>query len=244
MKDQLLDLVSHTHDLGCIDLIKIVGDENTTEIHGIADDRSIVLNASFNNTIADFNGTFGMPNLNNLKSILSTPIFDADSSITVKRQDREEATNVPVGLHFQTVNNDYSNDYRFMVTEVVNEKLKNVSFKGANWQVEFTPTEANIQKLRYQSQANPNEIIFQTKTEDGNLVFSFGDHSTHAGSFVFQADVDGILNSNWHWPLKAVQGILSLTGDKKMYISDSGAAKITVNSGLATYDYIILAQQK
>ncbi len=38
MRDCLLDLVQHTYDLGCIDLIKIVGDENTTQIEGLAED--------------------------------------------------------------------------------------------------------------------------------------------------------------------------------------------------------------
>ena len=38
MRDYLLDLVEHTYDLGCIDLIKIVGDTSKTEIVGLASD--------------------------------------------------------------------------------------------------------------------------------------------------------------------------------------------------------------
>jgi hypothetical protein len=38
--------------------------------------------------------------------------------------------------------------------------------------------------------------------------------------------------------------ILSLAGDKTFRISDEGAAQITVNSGLATYNYILPAQSK
>jgi hypothetical protein len=41
-----------------------------------------------------------------------------------------------------------------------------------------------------------------------------------------------------------VISILDLTGDKVMKISDDGAAQITVDSGLATYTYIIPAQSK
>ena len=43
MRDCLLDLVQHTHDLGCIDLVKIVGDENSTQIEGLAEDLSVVV---------------------------------------------------------------------------------------------------------------------------------------------------------------------------------------------------------
>ncbi len=47
MRDHLLDLVEHTYDLGCIDLVKITGDDSTTVIDGLAEDRSVVVQASF-----------------------------------------------------------------------------------------------------------------------------------------------------------------------------------------------------
>jgi hypothetical protein len=40
--------------------------------------------------------------------------------------------------------------------------------------------------MKLQSAAHNEEPTFNVKTESGNLVFSFGDASTHAGSFVFQ----------------------------------------------------------
>ena len=56
MKDCLKDLVEHTFDLGCIDLIKIVGDTNTTEVSALAEDLSVVVQAKFHNPVADFVG--------------------------------------------------------------------------------------------------------------------------------------------------------------------------------------------
>ena len=38
MRDYLLDLVEHTFDLGCIDLVKIVGDDKGTAVTGLAED--------------------------------------------------------------------------------------------------------------------------------------------------------------------------------------------------------------
>jgi hypothetical protein len=46
------------------------------------------------------------------------------------------------------------------------------------------------------------------------------------------------------WPVKQIIDILSLSGDKTMRISDQGVAEITVDSGLATYRYLIPAQTK
>jgi hypothetical protein len=95
-----------------------------------------------------------------------------------------------------------------------------------------------------QANANSEETTFVAKTEDTSLKFYFGDHSTHAGDFVFQHDVGGKLTKAWSWPISAVISILSLGGDKTFKISDQGAAMITVDSGIAEYQYILPAQQK
>jgi len=38
MRDYLKDLVEHTHDLGCIDLIKITGNNKKTAMVGVEED--------------------------------------------------------------------------------------------------------------------------------------------------------------------------------------------------------------
>ena len=63
MRDYLLDLVEHSYDLGCIDLIKITGTDTDTSVDGLAEDKSVVLQAKFGTPVADYIGTFGMPNL-------------------------------------------------------------------------------------------------------------------------------------------------------------------------------------
>jgi hypothetical protein len=98
--------------------------------------------------------------------------------------------------------------------------------------------------LKLQAAAHTEETVFQVKTENSNLVFFFGDASTHAGSFVFESNVKGKLKQTWSWPVTQVMSILNLDGDKIMKIADAGAMMITVNSGLASYDYILPAQTK
>jgi len=243
MRDHLLDLVEHTHDLGCIDLIKITGTAKETVIDGIAEDRSVVVQGRFLAPVADFIGTFGMPNLTKLKILLNLAEYRESAEITVKRQERN-GEQAPVGLHFQNAVGDFKNDYRFMTSEIVAEKLKTAKFRGANWNIEFEPTIAGIQRLKMQAQANAEENTFQTRTDAGDLKFMFGDHSTHAGEFVFHPGITGELKKPWAWPVKQVISILDLTGDKTVRISDDGAAMITVNSGIAEYNYILPAQSK
>jgi len=240
MKDHLLDLVEHTFDLGCIDLVKITGTDKETVISGLAEDRNVVVEGAFANPVADFIGTFGMPNLGKLKILLNLQEYKEDAKLSITRKD----TGAPDGINFENKVNDFKNNYRFMASEIVNEKLKTVKFKGVNWNIEFEPTNASIQRLKMQAQANAEEVNFQVKTEGTDLKFFFGDHSTHAGNFVFQPGVSGQLKRAWSWPIKTVISILDLTGDKVFKISDDGAAQITVNSGLATYNYILPAQSK
>jgi hypothetical protein len=131
-----------------------------------------------------------------------------------------------------------------MTPEVINEKLKSVKMKTVKWNVEFVPSVASIQKMKFQASANSEETTFVAKTENGALKFYFGDHSSHAGNFVFQDAVGGTLNKNWNWPVSAVISILGLPGDKEIKISDEGVAQITVDSGIAVYSYLLPAQSK
>lgn len=243
MKDILQDLVTHTHALGFLPVVKVTGTASSTAIESMAEDRSVILNATTHTPVAEFDGVFGMPNLDKLNTHLKCPEYKDDAKIEVIKQERNGVT-IPTTIHFENAAGDFQNDYRFMNTEVINEKLKSVKFKGAGWEIEFEPSIASIQKLKFQSQAHSEEPLFQVKTEDANLVFSFGDASTHAGNFVFQTDVVGKLKSAWAWPVVQVMSILALSGDKTMRISDQGAMQITVDSGLAEYNYILPAQSK
>jgi hypothetical protein len=240
MKDYLLDLVEHTYDLGCIDAIKIVGDDKSTRISGLPTEPSVVVQAEFKAPVPEFIGTCGMPNLSKLKILLNLPEYRENAKITLQRK----ADGTLENLEFCNAVGDFRNTYRFMSPEVANEKIKNMKFRGVKWNVEFEPTVAAIQRLRMQAQANADEPNFQVRIDGTDLKFHFGDHSRHAGEFVFQAGVKGTLKRTWSWPVAVVQNILALTGDKIMRISDDGAAEITVDSGLVMYTYILPALSK
>jgi hypothetical protein len=239
MKDYLQDIVQHTHSLGIIDLVKIIGNENTTTVEAVGEERTVIMQAQFHNPVPEFIGTFGMPNLSKLNTILNIPEYKDDAKLTITKKD-----DLPTGVHFENRDSDFKNDYRFMSAEIVNDQLKTVKFKGVKWGVEVEPSVAAIQRLKFQAQANSGETTFIAKTENNNLTFYFGDHSSHAGNFVFAHDIAGTLTKAWSWPLNAVISILSLSGDKMIRFSDEGAAQITVDSGLATYNYILPAQTK
>lgn len=243
MKDILQDVVAHTHSLGFLNLVKVSSDDATTNIESMAEDRSVIMSATTKNKVGEFTGVFGMPNLDKLALHLKCPEYQKDSKIEVKSAERNGET-VPTHIHFENAAGDFQNDYRFMNKQIIEEKLKTVKFKGATWNVTFQPSVASIARMKLMSAAHTEEPVFNVKTVDNNLVFSFGDASTHAGEFVFQHGIEGTLSHTWSWPVAQVQAILNLDGDATMSISDQGAMMISVDSGMTKYDYILPAQSK
>ncbi len=240
MKDILQDVVAKTHALGFLNLVKVTGADTTT-FESMAEDRSVILTADTTQIVSE--GTFGMPNLDKLALHLKNPEYQKDAKIDVVKAERNGET-IPTHIHFENSTGDFQNDYRFMNQQIIEEKLKSVKFKGANWDVKFSPSIASIARMKLQSAAHSEEPTFNVMTKSGNLVFSFGDASTHAGEFVFQHGIEGTLAHTWSWPVAQVQSILNLDGELTMSISDQGAMMITVDSGMAKYDYILPAQSK
>ena len=243
MKDILQDVVSKTHSLGFLSLVKVNSETEATTIESMAEDRSVILNSTTHNAVSEFNGTFGMPNLDKLALHLKNPEYQKDAKIDVVKAERNGEV-IPTHIHFENASGDFENDYRFMNKQIIEEKLKSVKFKGATWNVTFQPSKAAIGRMKLQSAAHAEEPTFNVSTKENDLVFSFGDQSTHAGTFVFEAGVEGTLAHTWSWPVAQVQAILNLDGEITMSISDQGAMQISVDSGLAKYDYILPAQSK
>ena len=243
MQDLLKDIVGHTHNLGFLNIVKITGTEDKTQIDSMADDRTVIMYAETANPTPDMIGVFGMPQLNKLKYNLDCPEYKENAKIEVVKADRNGET-IPIGLHFENEAGDFKNDYRFMNTEIINEKLKTVKFRGVKWDVEINPTVQSIQRFQFQAAANTEHTTFLAKTDGGNLKFTFGDQSTHGGEFIFATDVSGNLNKGWTWPVASVLSILKIAdaNNAKVSFSNEGAMQIELDSGIATYKYIIPAQ--
>ena len=243
MKDILKDIVEHTQNLGFLTTVKITGEEGATTMFSMADDRSVIMEATTHNPYPDMLGVFGMPQLQKLKYLLDGSEYQKDAVITVKSGERNGAT-IPTGLEFVNKDADFKNSYQFMLTEHINEKMKTVKFRGVNWDVHVSPSLPAVQRFNFQAGANSEHPTFLAKTDDTNLKFIFGDASSHGGEFVFATDVKGSLNKGWSWPVGQVLQILKLSDSAKvtLHFSNEGAMQVSVDSGLGKYQYIIPAQ--
>ncbi len=243
MKDILQDIVSHTQNLGFLTTVKVTGTDKNTVINSMADDRSVIMEAETAAPYPDMIGVFGMPQLNKLKYLLDGNEYKENAKISITTAQRN-GEDIPVGIHFENKDGDFKNDYRFMNQEVINERMKTVKFRGVKWDVELEPTVASVQRFNFQAGAHNEHPTFLAKTDNGNLKFIFGDASTHAGEFIFAMGVTGKLDRGWTWPVLPILSILKIAdvNNTKMSLSNEGAIQITLDSGLATYKYIIPAQ--
>ena len=242
MRDILQDIVNHTNKLGFLNIVKVTGDDQKTQVDSMADDRSVIMYAETKDPQPSMKGVFGMPQLEKLRYLVEGKEYQDGAKIEVVTANRN-GEDLPVGLHFENKDGDFKNDYRFMNTEIINEKLKTVKFRGVNWHVEVAPTVAAIQRFQFQAGANTEHATFLAKTDNDKLVFIFGDQSSHGGEFVFATGVTGKLNKAWTWPVNAVLSILKIAdgNNTKMSFSNDGAMQIELDSGIATYKYIIPA---
>lgn len=243
MKDILSDIVAHTNKLGFLNIVKITGDEKKTLIDSMADDRTVIMYAETTNPYPDMVGVFGMPQLEKLRYLLDGSEYKEDAKIEVVTGDRNGET-IPIGLHFENKDGDFKNDYRFMNQSIIEEKLKTVKFRGVKWDVELTPNLNAVQRFQFQAGANSEHTTFLAKTDGDKLKFTFGDQASHGGEFVFATGVTGKLTKGWTWPVVPVLSILKAAdvNNTTVSFSNEGAMQITLDSGLATYKYIIPAQ--
>jgi len=227
MKDILQDIVSHTQNLGFLTTVKITGTDKGTTVNSMAEDRSVIMEAETANPYPDMLGVFGMPQLQKLKYLLDGSEYKDNAKISITTADRNGET-LPVGLHFENKDGDFKNDYRFMSTEIINEKMKTVKFRGVKWDVEVEPTVNAVQRFNFQAGANNEHPTFLAKTESGNLKFIFGDASTHGGEFIFAQNVAGKLDRGWTWPVAQILSILKIAdvNNTKMSLSNEGAIQI------------------
>ena len=140
IKDTLKDVIRHTHDLGIFEMVKIKGSTESTEIETVDADKTVILKGSTNNPVVDFaDATVGLSRMAVLKGYLQYPGFDKeDSTVTVQTQERN-GEQVPVEVAFTSTEGTDAH-YRFMLADVINQQLKDIKFKGAEFDVTIQPS--------------------------------------------------------------------------------------------------------
>ena len=147
IKDTLKDVLKHTHNLGIFEMVKVTGTAEETNIETVDADKTVIFKGKTVNPVPDFvDATVGLSRMNVLDGYLKYPDFDdADATVQVVKQDRNGA-DVPTEVEFISVAGTDAH-YRFMLADVVNQQLKEIKFKGAEFDINIVPSAKNLKDL-------------------------------------------------------------------------------------------------
>lgn len=249
MRETFLDIIKHTGDLGFIEIVKITGATDKTNIESIDADKRVIVKGTLKEASAELEGEFGFKDLTLLKSYCNFANFKTDTStvevIREKRGDRE----VVAEVRFASEDNETSATYRVMNIDLVPDQPK---FLGGNWDLEFKPSAAKIAEFsELASSLMSIEQYFMPKTDkDGNLRFYIGDETaaTNKASLVFEKNVKTEFPAGLYWPIQQVLAVLKLAGSDKaeptIHLLAKGALQISFDSSEASWVYIFPGQRR
>ncbi len=237
--DQFKDIVKHTHQLGFVDMVKVIGTDTDAKIEAIDVDKTVVVYGDMYQPIAGLESTVGLSRLAQLKGFIDLH----DKSVTSIVDEMRSAVSVPTELKFDNKDGEVA-VYRFMSETMANDQIKVPPFKGAVWNVTLKPEKKKIDRLNaYQGILGGMEKRFTVSTDGDKLNFAIGSGPTDRTTVPFATGITGALKHQWSWPLTQVLSILKLNDneDLTMHFSDMGALKIDVDSGICKYQYILPA---
>jgi hypothetical protein len=244
IKDTLKDVLRHTHGLGFFEMVKISGTTDETLVETVNTDKTVIMKATLANPVPDFvNATVGLSRMGVLQGYIQYPDFDDEAAtVHIVTQDRN-GEKTPSEVEFVAVNGTTAH-YRFMLADVVNQQLKDIKFKGSEYDVSFTPSVKNLKDLAYfNGVLSTYEANFIPKTEKGLLYFYIGDNSGDRSRILIAEGVKGDIKHEQSWPLDVVLKILRLGDASKVVVSinSRGLLQIVVNSGLGEYTFYLPA---
>ena len=245
IKDTLKDVLKHTHSLGIFEMVKISGTLEETNIETVDADKTVIFKGKTVNPVPDFvSATVGLSRMSVLDGYLKYPGFDDEAATVAVTTQNRNNEDVPVEVAFTAADGTDAN-YRFMLADVVNQQLKEIKFKGAEFDVNIVPSAKNLKDLSYfNSVLGSFESNFSPRTKDGKLYFHIGDGASDRTKILIAEAVEGELTSEFRWPLDIVLKILRL-GDSSnvvMSINSKGLLQIKVHSGLGEYTYLLPAK--
>lgn len=245
IKDTLKDVLKHTHSLGIFEMVKITGTASETQVETVDADKTVIFKGKTNNPVPDFmDSTVGLSRMSVLDGYLKFPGFDDEqATVRVIKQTRNEE-DIPVEVEFVSPEGTDAH-YRFMLADVINQQLKEIKFKGADFDINIVPSQKNLKDLTYfNSVLSSFESTFSPRTEDGKLYFYIGDAGGDRTKIMVSDAPDGEITHEFKWPLDIVLKILRLSDSSNVVLSINakGLLQIKVHSGMGEYTYLLPAK--
>ena len=238
LKDIVLDVAKNIAGLGTFEEILVEQEANSTKFTAYPEDSTITVLASSKDKVSELPDACGMLNLGFMVG-LSNLYRSEDSSVATGTNNKSDIDR----LVFSGKDGN-KDEYRLTPTNLM--KTKSRSFKGTTWDVVVQPSNSKISELSQRAglyaSIDPNLVA---TTENGKLVFTFGgaQGGGHSGKFVF-ADTTQTLKRPVTLPIQSLLLALKTASQGTPVISISEkVAKIEFDSGVISYEYLVIAQQ-
>lgn len=241
IRDVFKDILEHTHGLGIYEMIKIAGSVDDTTVEAVDLGKTVILKAKLD-MVPDFvDSVAGLSRLSVLDGYLNYPGFGEDSAdVKVIKQERN-GEEIPQEVSF-TAPDGTDAHYRFMPTAAVDLHLKEIKFKGAEYDFSVVPSAKNRSDLAYfNGVLSAFEGYFIPRIEDGHLYFYIGDESGDRTK-VLISDTDGKIDQECKWPLDIMLKILRL-GDNAVISFAPRLIEVKVDSDHGVYTYLLPAKK-
>lgn len=242
IKDILVEVVRQTS--GLVSAIKITGTPTETRFQGVDENKTIFVEGVLKTPIPDFEGEFGITNLNLLKGLLEFASYRTDTAVfNVNRRKWNDKSTVE-SFSFRDVNN-VGSDYRCMSPDLVPEQAE---IRNIPWDVVFTPNKGKLAEFQQLSNLYKEvSSTFGAKTEETNLIFYIGDDnsSTHRGAMVFETGVNGNLGGDLLWSVGHFISVMKLAADKptELRLTNHGVLSVSTETANANFTYFLRASR-
>jgi len=244
MREVLLDLVKQTG--GLTEALRVTGTAEATVIKGCDADKTLFIEATLKQPLAEFEGEFGVTNINLLSGLLNfTNYLTDDATFNVKKRERDGAMTVEQ-FEFRNKVTGNDADFRMMDPKHVPDQA---TIPNIPWDVIVTPTKSKVAEFQQLTAlfAGVGDKTFGARTVNGDLQFYIGDEesSTHRVSMVFEAGVKGDLKGSLSWNTHQFLSIMKLTGahPTTMKITSRGVLSVEVETPHGIYNYFLRANK-
>ena len=171
---------------------KLTGTVESTEVETVDADKTVIFKGETHQPVPDLvDSTIGLSRMGVLQGNLQYPGYDdATGSVAVVTQERN-GEQVPTEVEFKSADGNEAH-YRFMLADVINQQLKSIKFKGAEFDVNVVPTDKNLKDLTYfNSVLGTYEANFSPKTNGTDLFFHIGDAGSDRTKIHIRNTIEG-----------------------------------------------------
>ncbi|RYD41108.1 MAG: hypothetical protein EOP83_34315 [Verrucomicrobiaceae bacterium] len=244
----IADVVKQT--IGLVDILKVTGTAEETRIQGVDANKTLFIEAYLREPLSELSGEFGITNLNMLRGLLDFATYRTEkSTFSVKRmmiRDRDGELNRETveQFEFRDGTTGAGADFRCMSPDRVPDQA---DIKNVPWDITIKPSKSKISEFQQLASLYSDvDKNFGAKTENGNLLFFFGDDnsSTHRASMVFESGVEGSLNAGLQWSAAQLIQVLKLANSEgRIRITSRGVLSVEVETTHGSYKYFLRAMR-